>query len=73
MLGRLEMTIDECIESYLSLSDRIFQKKAYRVTIQGKIQARFDSKRLEQAVQEEVRKRELREDTLMEKLNRCNM
>lgn len=28
MLGRLEMTVDECIESYLSLSDQIFQKKA---------------------------------------------
>ncbi|KAK5459541.1 hypothetical protein LTS15_003670 [Exophiala xenobiotica] len=52
MLGRLEMTIDECIDAYLSLSDRIFQKKAHRVNIQGKFQGRFDSKKLEKAVKE---------------------
>lgn len=65
MLGRLEMTIDECIESYLSLSDQIFQKKAHRVTIQGKIQGRFDSHKLEQAVKEVVRQSKLPEDTLL--------
>ncbi|RMD43745.1 hypothetical protein DV735_g1376, partial [Chaetothyriales sp. CBS 134920] len=52
MLGRLEMTIDESIDAYLSLSDQIFQKKAHRWTIQGKIQGRFDSTKLEQAVKE---------------------
>jgi uncharacterized protein YqgV (UPF0045/DUF77 family) len=65
MLGRLEMTIDECINAYLSLSDQIFQKKAHRVTIQGKIQGRFDSNKLEQAVKEVVRKRGAPEDTLL--------
>nr|KAK5444074.1 hypothetical protein LTR18_005335 [Exophiala xenobiotica] len=65
MLGRLEMTIGECIDAYLSLSDRIFQKKAHRVNIQGKIQGRFDSKKLEEAVKEVVRKRKLPEDTLL--------
>lgn len=65
MLGRLEMTIDGCIDSYLSLSDQVFQKKAHRVTIQGKIQGRFDSNKLEQAIKEVVRKRGLPEDTLM--------
>jgi hypothetical protein len=65
MLGRLEMTIDECIVSYLSLSDQVFQKKAHRVTIQGKIQARFDSNKLEQVIKDELRKRGLQEDALM--------
>jgi uncharacterized protein YqgV (UPF0045/DUF77 family) len=65
MLGRLEMTIDECIESYLSLSDQIFQKKAHRVNIQGKIQGRFDSNKLEDVIQEVVRKRKLPEDILL--------
>lgn len=65
MLGRLEMTIDECIDAYLSLSDQVFQKKAHRVTIQGKIQGRFDSKKLEEVVKEVVRKRKLPEDTLL--------
>jgi len=27
MLGRLRMSIDDCIDAYLSLSDRIFQKR----------------------------------------------
>jgi hypothetical protein len=65
MLGRLEMTIEECIDAYLSLSDWIFQKKAHRVNIQGKIQGRFDSRKLEEAVKEVVRKRKLPEDTLL--------
>ncbi|KIV86105.1 hypothetical protein PV11_01740 [Exophiala sideris] len=65
MLGRLEMTVDECIEAYLSLSDQIFQKKAHRVNTQGKIQGRFDSKKLEDAIKEVVRKRKLPEDTLL--------
>lgn len=65
MLGRLKMTIDECIDAYLSLSDQVFQKKAHRVTIQGKIQGRFDSKKLEEVVKEVVRKRKLLEDTLL--------
>jgi hypothetical protein len=55
MLGGLEITIDKCIESYLSLSDQIFQKKAHRLTIQGKIQARFDLDKLEEAIKEVVR------------------
>jgi uncharacterized protein YqgV (UPF0045/DUF77 family) len=66
MLGGLEITIDECIESYLSPSDQIFQKKAHRVTIQGKIQARFDLNKLEEAIKEVMRVKGLPEDTLME-------
>jgi hypothetical protein len=37
MLGRLRMSIDECMDANLSLSDRIFQKKRHRVTIKGNI------------------------------------
>jgi len=68
MLGRLEMSIDECIEAYLSLSDQTFQKEAHRVTILGKIQARFDSDKLKQAVQEVVSKRGLEKDALLKGL-----
>ena len=52
MLGRLEMTVDECIDKYLLFSDRVFEKKAYRVNLKGKIQARFDSTELEQATKD---------------------
>src|SRR5277367_2576597 len=30
MLGRLRMTIDDCIYAYISLSDRVFQKWRHR-------------------------------------------
>jgi hypothetical protein len=50
MLGRLRMSIDDCIEAYLSLSDEVFQKKAHRVKLSGKLQGRFDSAALERAV-----------------------
>ena len=54
MLGRLRMTVDECIDAYVSLSDRIFQKQRHRVTIKGRVQGRFDSDELERAVREIV-------------------
>ena len=54
MLGRLKMSVDECIDTYLSLSDRVFQKKRHRVTIKGTVQGRFDSEELERAVKEVV-------------------
>ena len=60
------MSIDECIDAYLSLSDWVFQKKAQRVTIKGKIRGRFDSKELERAVKDIVTKREFHEDVLSE-------
>jgi hypothetical protein len=65
MLGRLKMSIDECIDAYLSLSDRIFQKKRHRVTIKGKIQGRFDSEELGRAVKEVVKAQGLQEDVLL--------
>jgi hypothetical protein len=65
MLGRLKMSIDECIDAYLQLSDRIFQKKRHRVTVKGKIQGRFDSDELERAVKEVAKGQGLQEDALL--------
>ena len=65
MLGRLKMGIDDCINAYLSLSDRIFQKKRHHVTIKGNIQGRFDSHELSRAVKEVVTAQELQEDALL--------
>jgi predicted acylesterase/phospholipase RssA len=65
MLGRLKMSIDECIDAYLSLSDRVFQKKRHRVTAKGNIQGRFDSEELARAVKEVVTAQELQEDALL--------
>ena len=30
MLGRLRVTVDECIDAYTELSDRVFEKKSHR-------------------------------------------
>ncbi|KAH6985405.1 hypothetical protein EDB80DRAFT_224855 [Ilyonectria destructans] len=52
MLGRLRMTIDECITAYTSLPDKVFEKKSHRVKINGQFQGRFDTAALEQAVKQ---------------------
>jgi hypothetical protein len=65
MLGRLKMSIDECIDAYLQLSDRIFQKKMHRVTVKGKIQGRFDSDELERAVKDVIKVQGVPEDALL--------
>ncbi|KAJ6114828.1 hypothetical protein N7486_000606 [Penicillium sp. IBT 16267x] len=65
MLGRLQMTVDECINAYTSLSDKVFEKKCHRVTIKGKIQGRFDTVELERAVKQILRDRGFDPDTLL--------
>lgn len=60
------MSISDCIDAYLSLSDRIFQKKRHWLTIKGNIQGRFDSEELARAVKDVVAKQgELKEDALL--------
>jgi hypothetical protein len=54
MLGRLRMDIDECIDAYVDLFDRVFKKKRHPVTFRGKIQDRFDTKEQEDAIKEIV-------------------
>jgi hypothetical protein len=65
MLGRLRMTVEECIEAYLSLSSRVFEKKSHRVSISGKVQARFDTNALKDAVKQTLVERGLSEDVLL--------
>ena len=65
MLGRLKMSIGECIDAYLKLSDRVFQKKSHRVTIKGNIQGGFDAEELARAVKEVVVARGHHEDELL--------
>jgi len=65
MLGRLRMTVDECIDVYVLLLDRIFQKQRHLVTIKGRVQGRFDSDELERAIKEIVARQGLAEDALL--------
>ena len=65
MLGRLQMTVDECIVAYTSLSDKVFEKRSHRVNIKGKLQGRFDAAELERAVKQILKARGLAEDALL--------
>jgi hypothetical protein len=58
------MSVDESIEAYLSLSDRIFQKKRHRATVKGKIQGRFDLEELALAVKKIIKAQSLDEESL---------
>ncbi|KAK5653385.1 hypothetical protein OQA88_8870 [Cercophora sp. LCS_1] len=69
MLGRLRMTVDECIDAYTTLSDKVFEKKSHRVTIGGKLQGRFDGAELERAVKTIVVNRGLGADALLKDLD----
>ena len=65
MLGRLKMSVADCIKAYLSLSDRVFRKTQHRVTVKGKVQGRFDAEELAQAVRELVKQQGVPEDVLL--------
>ncbi|RYN57987.1 hypothetical protein AA0117_g13189 [Alternaria alternata] len=65
MLGRLRMSVADCITAYLSLSDRVFRKTRHRVTVKGQVQGRFDADELARAVKEVVRQQGLPEDALL--------
>ncbi|KAF2023222.1 phospholipase, patatin family protein [Setomelanomma holmii] len=66
MLGRLQMSVADCIAAYLSRSKRIFCQSRHQVTIKGKMQGRFDSEELACAVREVVSAQGLTEDALLE-------
>jgi len=66
MLGRLQITVDEYIDAYMSLSDTIFQKRRYRITIKGHVQGRFDSDELKKAIKEIVIRKGLEENALLQ-------
>jgi hypothetical protein len=65
MLGRLRMSVADCITAYLLLSKRVFCKSRHRVTIKGKVQGRFDSEELARAVREVVIQQGMAEEALL--------
>jgi hypothetical protein len=56
MLGRLEVDVDQCITAYSDLAAAVFGEKlsSFLFNIKGKVKARFDSTKLEIAVQQVV-------------------
>lgn len=64
MLGRLRMTVDECIEEYKELSPKIFTKVHHRLNLRGRLQGRFDHEALENCIRSLLERRGLSPDEL---------
>ncbi|KAF2708020.1 phospholipase, patatin family protein [Pleomassaria siparia CBS 279.74] len=67
MLGRMEMTIDECIKAYVDISDKVFRKTHVLglEIFSGNVRGKFDSKALEEAVKLYLSKKSLSTDCLL--------
>jgi hypothetical protein len=59
MLGRLEMSVQECIDAYTKMMRQVFQKKANRsiIGVLGGVKPRFSSKALEDAITQLLKSR----------------
>jgi hypothetical protein len=74
MLGRLEMDVDECIDTYTSMFKTIFGKKGLPVNMFGKIKGRFDSIVLEECVAGILKQRGLsKTEPLNDEKDRCRV
>ena len=66
MLGRLEMSVEECKQAYMDMMDKIFIKKHHRLGFPKlKVQARFDTMVFENAIKQVVKDRGINEDSLL--------
>lgn len=63
MLGKLGMTVDECILEYNSLASNIFGKKHLRARLNGGLApAKYSGSRLRQCIRDLLRNRNLDQD-----------
>jgi len=66
MLGKMGMTVDECITKYEELSKVVFGKKHFRGRItHGLAPAKYSGKRLQKCIQDLLRDRQLDENLSM--------
>lgn len=69
MLGRLRMTLDECLEAYTELARTIFKPKRYKYDVFNRARdllsakERFNSSKLEHVVKDIIRERTGNENT----------
>jgi hypothetical protein len=68
MLGRLGMTVDECINAYVGLSERVFRRNRRGITFTFQTQGKFDSGELENAIREIIRDSGSEEEALLEEI-----
>jgi hypothetical protein len=59
MLGRLEMSVEECIDAYTQMMKQVFEKKANHsfISVLGGVKPRFSSKALENAISQVLKAR----------------
>ena len=65
MLGRLQMDVDDCIEAYVRLADRVFKKTGPPLDLCCQVQSRFNTKALEQEIKGLVRRQTGTENSLL--------
>lgn len=66
MLGKMGMTVDECVKQYEELSKVIFGKKHFRGRItHGLAPARYSGKRMQNCIKKLLRERKLDENLSM--------
>ncbi|OAQ71845.1 kinesin [Purpureocillium lilacinum] len=65
MLGRLRMTVAQCIREYEQLSSSVFTKRRHRLNWKGQIQGRFDHEALEEGIKAILQRRQVPENELL--------
>jgi hypothetical protein len=73
MLGRLEMSVDECITTYTSMFATVFGNKGLPVNILGRVKGRFDSVVLEDCIVNILKERGLPKDELLNNDKGCKV
>jgi hypothetical protein len=63
MLGRLQMTVDDCIQKYEDMVDEVFKKSRLPLTFRGKVRGRFNTDVLTRKIQEVIEQAGLSVDT----------
>jgi predicted acylesterase/phospholipase RssA len=56
MLGRMRLTIDECITAYSELAPKAFAKVHHRINLRGEAQGRFDHVALQEGIKSLLKK-----------------
>jgi patatin-like phospholipase/acyl hydrolase len=65
MLGRLGLTVDECIQEYADLARKVFTKLHHRINVKGKVQGRFNHVAIEDGVRGLLQRMGLEENALL--------
>ena len=72
MLGRMKMSVQECIDASIMLADRVFrQTHTSPLSFIEKVRGRFDSDALTKAVKKHLVKHSLPEDCLLQDVDQA--